>query len=181
MNVIRWRELKDVILVGHSYGGMIITGIAGQTTRAVKVLVYLDAFVPEHDGVLLFARANPKRMARFNVQIADGRFAVDPDHFESWTDDPDKQAWLRAMCTPHPIGCFRHGVTLTGREKEISHRLCIVAERNKPSEFWAEYECVRVIDGWQSERIDTKHDAMVEDASRLATLLHKYSRSIASD
>ena len=178
LNVIRWRELSDVILVGHSYGGLVITGAAGRAPGAVRALVYLDAFAPEDSGFSLFATANPERLAAFEAQLAGGGFLVSPDLFDAWTDDPVKKAWLRKMCTPHPVECFRKGVTLTGREGEVAHRHYILAERNAPSAFWGEYERVRAKPGWTTDRIATKHDAMVEDPDGLAEKLSAYAAGL---
>ena len=50
---IEWEELSDVILVGHSYGGMVITGVADRMSDRIRSLVYLDAFVPEHGDSLI--------------------------------------------------------------------------------------------------------------------------------
>jgi pimeloyl-ACP methyl ester carboxylesterase len=46
VNVIEWEELEDVILLGHSYGGMVITGVADRVPDRIRRLVYLDAFLP---------------------------------------------------------------------------------------------------------------------------------------
>ncbi|NKC13917.1 MAG: hypothetical protein GKR94_17540 [Gammaproteobacteria bacterium] len=116
-------------------------------------------------------------MARFGAQIAGDRTALEPDLFDAWTDDPDQKAWLRELCTPHPIECFRNGVTLTGREQEVARKYFILAERNSPSAFWGEYEKVRGRQGWKTERIGTKHDAMVEQPQTLAHLLHGFCLS----
>ena len=48
MNVIKWEELDDFVLVGHSWGGMVITGVADRVPEKIRRLVYLDAFVPEN-------------------------------------------------------------------------------------------------------------------------------------
>ena len=53
VNVIKSEELSDVILVGHSYAGMVITGVADKLAGAIKKLIYLDAFVPEHGNSLI--------------------------------------------------------------------------------------------------------------------------------
>lgn len=174
VNVLKWRELKDVILVGHSYGGLVITGVAGQVPDRIKALVYLDAVAPETSGFSMFANANPERLAGFEAQLAGGGFLISPDLFDAWTDDPDKKAWLKSMCTPHPVECFRKGVSLTGRENEIVYRHYILAENNKPSAFWAEYERVKSAHGWTTERIAAKHDAMVEEPDALASMLLDY-------
>jgi len=51
--VIRCEELSDVVLCGHSYGGMVITGVAEQIAAKIRSLVYLDAFVPENGKSLM--------------------------------------------------------------------------------------------------------------------------------
>src|SRR5512136_3051948 len=63
LNVIKWEELDDFVLVGHSYGGMIITGVADRIPEKVRRLVYLDAFVPE-DGKCQMDYMRPELVAR---------------------------------------------------------------------------------------------------------------------
>jgi pimeloyl-ACP methyl ester carboxylesterase len=48
INVILWEDLHDVVLVGHSYGGMVITGVADHIPGRIRHLVYVDAFLPEN-------------------------------------------------------------------------------------------------------------------------------------
>lgn len=182
VNVLKWRELQDVILVGHSYGGLVITGVAGQMPERLRALVYLDAFVPEVSGEAIFAKASPTRMAAFQQQIDAGAIALEPDAaVDSWTDDPKIKAWLLERCTPQPKGTFEQGVTLSGREAEVAHRHFIIAARNKPSPFWVEYERVKVRDGWTSDAIQTLHDAMVEAPADLAERLSAYADAIKED
>src|SRR6202167_6610182 len=53
VNLIEWEELSDIVLVGHSYGGMVVTGVADALPDRVRSLVYLDAFVPKNGEALL--------------------------------------------------------------------------------------------------------------------------------
>ena len=179
VNHLRWRDLHDVILVGHSYGGMIVTGAAGQVPERLRALVYLDALVPEESGVSLFARANPQRMKGFQAQIDAGAIALEPDLFDAWSSDATTRDWLKTMCTPHPVGCFTHGVTLNGREAEVPHRHFILAELNRPSIFWAEYDKVKDRPDWTTERIAAKHDAMVDAPQDLARRLDRYAMGLS--
>jgi pimeloyl-ACP methyl ester carboxylesterase len=48
VNFIEWEDLHDVVLVGHSYGGMVITGVADRVANRLKHVIYLDAFLPEN-------------------------------------------------------------------------------------------------------------------------------------
>jgi pimeloyl-ACP methyl ester carboxylesterase len=59
-NVIAWEDLKDVVLIGHSYGGMVITGVVDQMPERFKHVIYIDAFLPE-DGESLNTVFGSKR------------------------------------------------------------------------------------------------------------------------
>ena len=175
VNHIKWKDLDDFILVGHSYGGVIITGVAGRVPERIRTLVYLDAVVPEESGVSAITNRNPERTAAFREQLAKGGFVVKPDQFDAWSDNPDHLALLRAKCSPHPIRGLIEGVTLTGREAGVTDRHYILAERNKPSIFWEEYGRVSKRPGWQLHSMPTKHDIMVEAPEALADLLQAIS------
>jgi pimeloyl-ACP methyl ester carboxylesterase len=174
VNFIRWRDLKDVILVGHSYGGMVITGVAAQIPEALHAMIYLDAFVPEESGVSIFATANPVRMAAFQKQIDAGAEAVAADMFDVWTDKPETRALLVEKCTDQPVGTLLNGVTLTGREAGVAHKHFIICTQNSPSAFWPHYEKVQGRAGWSHDQIDARHNAMVDEAEALTAQLHAY-------
>src|SRR5262249_2328900 len=52
VNVMKWEDLKDIVLVGHSYGGMVVSGVAEEMQPAIASLVFLDAFVPQNGDSL---------------------------------------------------------------------------------------------------------------------------------
>ena len=76
VNLLRWEDLSDVILCGHSYGGTVITGVADRIPERIRTLVYLDAFVPE-DGECLFDLA-PEHAQHMRLQ-AQLRLERSPD------------------------------------------------------------------------------------------------------
>src|SRR6185312_5608413 len=49
LQVLKYEDLTDITLIGHSYGGMVATGVADRARERIKTLIYLDAFVPQ-DG-----------------------------------------------------------------------------------------------------------------------------------
>jgi len=82
VNLLHYEDLREVILVGHSYGGMVITGVADRAAERIRHLVYLDAALPE-DGESL-ASMNPLTMepTYAGVQTVNGVELVlwpDPD------------------------------------------------------------------------------------------------------
>jgi pimeloyl-ACP methyl ester carboxylesterase len=83
VNVIKWEGLSDVVLVGHSYGGVIISGVAEQMRDTIGSIVFLDAFVPE-DGV-------PFDGARERLEAAGGwRVYELPCGHDAMVDMPDR-------------------------------------------------------------------------------------------
>src|SRR5580658_4030096 len=53
VNELKWQELKDVVLVGHSYGGMVISGVAEKMEKSIASFVMLDAFMPENGQAVI--------------------------------------------------------------------------------------------------------------------------------
>lgn len=179
-NVLNWRELSDVILVGHSYGGTICTGVAAQMPERIKALVYLDAFVPEESHVSMFKRGNADRMAEFQKEIDKGAIGLKPDAFHAWSADPDTREWLRKMCTLQPVRCLTEGVELTGLENDVAHKLYVLATANRPSPFWAEYDRLQGRKEWSFAKIDAMHDVMVEAPDTLAQTLSDFATEIGA-
>lgn len=176
-NVVRYEELDRVILVGHSYGGMVITGAASQITDRIAGLVYLDAFVPTKDGQATNMMANPERAKEIAKAIQpDG--TITPNGFERWSSDPDTIAWLKKMCTPHPAACFGKGVALSGAEKAIRNRMFILAEKHKPSNFWQFHDLYKNDPEWQVDAFPCLHDIMIEMPDELAVRLDSFARGI---
>ena len=63
VNVIKWENLSDVVLVGHSYGGVVISGVAEQMREAIGSIVFLDAFLPASGDSLATKASQPVREA----------------------------------------------------------------------------------------------------------------------
>lgn len=70
VNLILFENLKDIILVGHSYGGMVITGVSDRVPERIRKLIYLDAFLP-NNGESVFS-ANPANREGLRPMEKDG-------------------------------------------------------------------------------------------------------------
>ena len=118
--LIEFEDLHEVQLVGHSYGGTVITGVASAMPERIRRLVYLDAMVPEVSGLSAMAMTSPERAAEIRAsRRADGH--TDASGYERWVS-PDRIAWLKTRTTPQPGSCFEKGVTLTGRQNDVTSR-----------------------------------------------------------
>jgi pimeloyl-ACP methyl ester carboxylesterase len=120
VNMLGCEDLLDVVLLGNSSTGMVITGVSERVPERVGQLVYLDAFVPE-DGQCLLDLVPPDRRAAMQAQVeteGDGwllpRFAAAPwDQFvpQAWqVTDPDDLAWMLDRLRPTPFGHFTTAV-----------------------------------------------------------------------
>ena len=168
-NLLAFEDLEGVVLVGHSYGGTIITGAASDMPERISRLVYLDAMVPEVSGMSAARLSSPERAAEIAAAIRpDGH--TDATGFERWVS-PERIAWLKTRTTPQPGSCFGKGVTLSGRQAEVKARDYIICTRHKPSPFWQFYERYKSDPAWRCLEIDSLHDAMIEAPEALVDLL----------
>src|SRR6202008_2024813 len=113
LGVFRFERLDNVVLAGHSYGGMVITGVADLAPETIKALAYLDAFVPE-DGQSLFDINIPASTQRF-IQGAEtlGGLAVPPPSAAYFGVNAADAPTVDALATPFPIGCFTEKLKLS--------------------------------------------------------------------
>ena len=180
--VLHYEDLREVILVGHSYGGMVITGVADRAADRVGHLVYLDAATPV-DGQSLVDIAGPMmEAARARGRVVDGVELVlfpgtEPlPHYG--VTDPDDVAWMDERLTPHPWRCFEQPLRLTNEEAlwaiPQSHIVCTstLATRD-PARMAAARATGRLWD------IDTGHDLMITEPEAVATLLLKVAGAAA--
>jgi pimeloyl-ACP methyl ester carboxylesterase len=172
VNLIRWEELEEVILCGHSYGGCVISGAADRVPERIRALVYLDAFVPE-DRECLFDQVFPEmaRGMREQAQATGGGWTVSPIPAEVFQVNQADRAWVNAQCTPHPIGCFEQRLRLTGgldRIQNVTHILATGFREGSP--FARAQERARQR-GWRTVSIACGHDAMLDLPNELAALL----------
>jgi pimeloyl-ACP methyl ester carboxylesterase len=178
--VLRYEDLQDVILVGHSYGGMVITGVADRAPDRVGHLVYLDAATPVNGQSLVDIAGPLMRAARAQGRVADGVELVlfpgtEPlPHYG--VTDPDDIAWMGERLTPHPWKCFEQPLRFTNEVAlwaiPQSHIVCTstLATRD-PVRMEAARAAGRLWD------IDTGHDLMITEPEAVAALLLKAATS----
>jgi len=167
--VIKSYDLSDVILCGHSYGGLVITGVAGQLGERIRTLFYLDAAVPS-DGDSLFGMIGPERtLNMLDAAGETGTMSVSPGA-QFFAVDPENIEFVQEKCTTHPIGCFIQKLRFTGKEAMVTRRTFVCCERY-PSINHATYARVKDLPGWRAISVDRGHDLMVDDPDLLSALL----------
>ncbi|BBZ41077.1 alpha/beta fold hydrolase [Mycobacterium conspicuum] len=163
VNLLHFEDLRDVILVGHSYGGMVITGAADRAPDRVGHLVYLDAATPA-DGETLVDQA-PEMMAAARAQsrIVDGvemcLYPTDNAVRHYGVRDPVQFEWMKARLTPHPWKCFEQPLRLTNQAalaRIPQSHLCTTKYM-----YWRDVEGLRRKADGRVWDLDTGHDMMI--------------------
>ena len=176
---IEAEELDDVVLCGHSYGGMVITGVADRLGGKVKALVYLDAFVPEHGDSLigLLHKSLPAEVAAQFVGAFRGA-ALDkhsgmmqPLPAAIFNVVADKREWVDRRCTPQALATFEMPLLLAGGGSAVKRRVFIMADGWDPSPFRYFAKTYDGAPGWDSVKFPCGHDVMVDMPNELAEQL----------
>ncbi|MGB0631822.1 MAG: alpha/beta fold hydrolase [Alphaproteobacteria bacterium] len=185
LNVLEWEELTGVVLVGHSYGGMVITGVADRARDRIGRLVYLDAFVPE-DGdssaTMTVRLTQPGADDRaVEVEIARRRAAanvsggVPPDRtrmFDLPREPADRYDWVARRVVPHPVNTQITPVRLkNGGGDGLPRTYILCTEASGPTPFVTLAKTIRTDDSWIFRELKTTHDAMVTEPDAVADLL----------
>jgi pimeloyl-ACP methyl ester carboxylesterase len=171
VNVLKWEGLTDVVLCGHSYGGMVITGAADAAAERVRSLVYLDAFLPQ-DGERVLDFFPPEALGGLMAGTGSlGGYALPPVSAERFQVNAAGREWVDRLCTPQPLATFLEAISLTGAHERISERTYIYAEGWAPSGFTPIYERLKADPGWTVHSVPCGHDVMVDMPEELARLL----------
>ena len=119
VNEMKWQQLNDVVLVGHSYAGLVISGVAEKMEKSIASFVLLDAFFPETGQGL--GRSGAAGGARDVLAAArDGAAGISPRSAAMFNVNERDRAWVDAQCTPQPVKCGLQKVTLTGARERIA-------------------------------------------------------------
>jgi pimeloyl-ACP methyl ester carboxylesterase len=172
VNVMRWEELSDVVLCGHSYGGMVISGVADRLPDRIRSLVYVDAFVPtDGQATFDFMPAERVQTLRDNTRAEGDGWRVPPIPAAVFKVRAEDQAWVDRQCTPHPIACFEEKIRLTGGLDRIARRTFLLAADYQPSAFQGIAERLRRDPAWRVVAMPCGHDIMVDLPRELADAL----------
>src|SRR3990167_3662779 len=169
--VLEFEDLTDVTLLGHSYGGMVATGVADKARSRIARVVYIDAFAPK-DGQSLFDLVGPKAEGNMRAGAAkdgDGwRLPVNPMPPDT---APEDVAWAGPRRRPQPIRTFEQKLQLDSKEPPPP-RHYIYATRNGPGDPFRQFsERAKSEAGWKSYEIDASHNPHITCPDVLMALL----------
>lgn len=175
IGLLEAEELEDVVLAGHSYAGMVITGVAARAKARLRRLVYLDALIV-NDGES-WAEAFPPEVAearRKSAMMIDGVKTIPaPDPAIYGFSDPADTEWVRRRMTPHPFAAFElknrwGGPVGNGVPK-------VYVDCTKPALGALASMKQQRLAGWEVIALATGHDLMVSAPEEMAQILLRYA------
>jgi pimeloyl-ACP methyl ester carboxylesterase len=170
LNVIRYEDLHDIVLIGHSYGGMVATGVADRARDRVAQLIYLDAFVPK-DGQSLLDLNEPARERMQELAKTGDGWRVPPNPTPPDTPQADVE-WLTERRVDMPIKCFETRLKLSGEPS--MPRSYIYATRVTPADTFSPFaRRAQSEPGWRYHEIDASHSPNVTAPEALMALLQR--------
>jgi pimeloyl-ACP methyl ester carboxylesterase len=170
VGLVEAEELSAIVLVGHSYGGMVITGAADALQGRVKQLVYVDAMVPvPGEG---WGQGHPPDVVKARMALAaqHDNALPPPDPKDFQIDGADRD-WLLRRQVPHPFGMYRAPLQFDGARWARLPRLFIDCNRPAYPTIDAMRARVRQQPGWRIVEMATGHFPMVTRPDELTTHL----------
>ena len=175
--VLDTEELRNVVLVGHSYAGMVISGVAARAEKRIARLVYLDAFVPEAGQALLSLLPPERAEGMRKAAQAEGEgWRIPPPSPERFgvTSQRDTE-WLSRRLVPQPLAAFEQPLAAAAPAK--LPKTYIYCSKPAMGAFDPFAERLRDDRKWRFHDVKTGHDAMVTAPGEIAKILMAEAKS----
>lgn len=167
------KDLRAVVLLGHSYGGSIITAVADAVPERIDTLVYLDAIMPT-DGIPGWEGFPPERQrSMWSGAQQLGGLRVPPPDPSIWGFVPGTADYelLQQRLTPHPIKTMMDVPRLSGRWRDVRHKFYLLAGGPPASRFSGVHAALSAEPDWTTAVVSGGHEMMWTHPQELATTL----------
>ncbi|WNV77199.1 alpha/beta hydrolase [Geodermatophilus sp. DSM 44513] len=166
---VRAQECRDAVLVGHSYGGLVVTGAADRLGAEVGRLVYLDAVVPLPGRS--WAQCVPETARAQREALIEASGHIPPAHPSAYGLTGDDAAWVARRQTPHPGGTFTEPLHFDADRWAARPRTYVDCTAPALPTIEPSRRLVRSQPGWEVVELVTGHDPMVSAPAELAAVL----------
>jgi pimeloyl-ACP methyl ester carboxylesterase len=173
--VLHFEDLRDVMLIGHSYGGMVATGVADRARDRIKALIYLDSFAPK-DGQSVFSTP-PDRQHAFMAAVQDG-WKVPPNPMPEDTSEADK-AWAVPRRMMQPVKTFEQKLQLKNGELTLP-RHYIYCKKAPPDDRFRQFLERAKKEGWGHDEIEASHNPHITTPEALMAILDAVAKKVGA-
>jgi pimeloyl-ACP methyl ester carboxylesterase len=170
VNVIKWENLENVTLVGHSYAGFAISGVAERALPAISSIVFLDAFLPEN-GQRVVDMAPPELAATSLAAVARNEVSRPVPPAKAFGVNEKDQPWVDSKTTPQPTLVSVQPLALTGAREKIGRKTYIRATSYPNKKFDEHLAKLKGDQTWRTFGVPCGHDVMVDMPERLVEIL----------
>ncbi len=167
---IVYEDLTEIVLLGFSYGGMVVTGALEYVADRVSELVYLDAFVPDDRQAVVDITGPAERGLGLGSD-----WLIPPT--DRTFDDPAEAEFALPRRTPQPVRTFTEPVRLTRSLESFGFGLTYIKatqDERSPAgadAFWDAADRYRNRSGWRYEEVDSNHMVPQNRPAELAEIL----------
>jgi pimeloyl-ACP methyl ester carboxylesterase len=171
VNLIVMEDLHNVVLVGHSYAGTVIAGVADQIPERLSKLVYLDAVIVENGQSALSVQPKETQAAMAKLSTKDNGLTVPFFSSAAFGVAPADVKWVDDRLTAQPYRCFTQPLTLhhpLGNKLPLVYIACVKPALPAMERFAAQTKASSV---WKYYALNTGHDAMMTMPTELSALL----------
>jgi pimeloyl-ACP methyl ester carboxylesterase len=178
--VLRYEDLRDVILVGHSYAGTVVTGVADRERARVKQVIYLDASAPVDGQSASGAFAEGTADKLEEMSASEGWLLPPLPVVALGVTAPADVALLEARRHPHPMRTLMEPLRLTHGELDVPRSYIVCTEHNGLVDLFGVDPLLPFVEraqreGWDVHEIRCGHDAMLIDPGSTARVLLFYA------
>lgn len=173
LGILRFEDLKDVTLIGHSYGGMVATGVADRAPERISRVVYVDAYVPRN-GQSLFDLQSSEWRERMRAEArAQGEGWRIPPPPMSPDTSRDDISWAESRRVMQPLMTFEQSLRLTGAMETLP-RTYVYCKRARAGDVFRQFlDRARREQGWRAFEIDASHSPNITAPEELADILEQ--------
>ncbi|WP_066265485.1 alpha/beta fold hydrolase [Hydrogenophaga palleronii] len=183
LGLIKAEELQRVLLVGHSYAGMVVTGAADRLQQAhpgtLAGLVYLDAVVPQPGESWSSPHTEETRQGRIDAARASAGLSFPPPDAKVFGLEGADRDWVNRRQTPQPFKVYQQPLQFDAARVAAVPRSFIDCTSPALATIAASRTRVRSEPGWRVLELATGHDPMVSEPQALAKLLLDLQRAPA--
>jgi pimeloyl-ACP methyl ester carboxylesterase len=170
VNVIKWEGLDGFVLVGHSYGGWIISGVAERFETKISSIVFLDAFMPEN-GQRVLDTNSPRSRAEIEEALNKAEVSRPAPPASVWNVNPKDQPWVNEKFTAQPVGVAFTPIRLTGARERVPKKTYVRAKGYDNPNFERYYAKVKSDPSWRTYEMPCGHEVMIDMPERTAEIL----------